>query len=45
MSAGKSNASSAVRRLPNREAALDSLYDDLLREHVSVLGKLDRRRP
>ena len=29
MSAGKSNASSAVRRLPNREAALDSLYNDI----------------
>ena len=29
MSAGKSNASNAVRRLPNREAALDSLYNDI----------------
>ena len=29
MSAVKSNASSAARRLPNREAALDSLYNDI----------------
>ena len=29
MSAGQSNASSAARRLPNREAALDSLYNDI----------------
>src|SRR6478736_7753001 len=34
MSAGKSNASSAVRRLPNREAALKDLYDEISAKHM-----------
>ena len=34
MSAGKSNASSAVRRLPNRDAELKSLYDDIPAKHM-----------
>jgi gentisate 1,2-dioxygenase len=34
MSASKGNASSAARRLPNREAALTSLYGDISAKHM-----------
>ena len=34
MLAGKNNASSAARRLPNREAALDQLYSEISAKHM-----------
>jgi len=34
MLAGKNNASSAARRLPNREAALEQLYSEISAKHM-----------